>query len=838
MDGSYRRTQPRAPSFDGPMGGAKPSRDPYLTRVVIMVDEATEPGLTDEQATKHRSAIVSLLLNRGHDMPPSLHNTDPGPAVAYAIRKRLKSEDELAVLSTLTLLDELMRVVPYFYRQIANEKFFRRLWRFVVPDYKNGMKSMIPIFGKPKLHAGYRDHSEVANRVKILIRAWAEELSVMFEGRYEPHAGFLIERYNNKRTRVQFPPVPRTETPWVCPVDLTRLSSYFKETKGRPSTEEAITLAGAENTVELFANLVENADRIDDLKVDVCKELAQRCMHISKNLHKLSMSMSKEEELARAIAVSEKLHKALELYNRSLSSGKIERAIPVVDSASLESDDERYDGPGPRQFSSRSLERYNSMPPRSARYSDSSEFSSAGRHDSVDRERARPRGDDRPTRDRMESHKSALDRRGVPKEEREERSRPREFVRSTTVGPVSRRGQSPERRGGAKSAEKRERRELPKPKSRREKSDSELPKLTKEKKKAQHKKKGLIPVEDDSSSESSSEEEENNAEAFAMLAERYSTKGKQKQRIRNRDHKSSKVAKQSLPQASNAGAASSSNSAQSLPPISNMSINPAAAYYSSVPGMGYNPMMMVPNPYAMYGSVGHVPVQDPMGMFNAYQTVNPAMYYNSVNPQMYSSFTPNMPGVSPLSNFQVPGSGAPPNAGQPSSVQKPLLPGPAAASNVSSTQSERHQLLSDTSQSQQQQKPTGAVPTPQLMNSFYSSVPGAPIMPQPVQPLMARPGFMPTSQDAAPSSASAVPTPSTDGQAAAYRNAMNQAAVAYHAAAAMYRSVQGETPIVPHQQQPPSVQPPTATNTIAFSGPSSTSETAVADTLKEEETKQ
>lgn len=537
MDGTYRRTQPRSPSFDGPIAGGKPSRDPYLTRVVVMVDEATEPGLTDELATKHRSEIVSLLLNRGHDMPPSLHNTDPGPAVAYAMRKRLKSEDELAVLSTLTLLDELMRVVPYFYRQIANEKFFRRLWRFVVPDYKNGMKSMIPIFGKPRLHAGYRDHSEVAHRVKILIRAWAEELSVMFEGRYEPHAGFLIERYNNKRTRLQFPTVPRTETPWVCPVDLTRLSSYFKEPKGRPSTEEAITLAGAENTVELFANLVDNADRIEDLKVDVCKELAQRCMHISKNLHKLSMSMSKEEELARAIAVSEKLQKALDLYNRSLSNGRIERAVPVVDSASLESDDERYDRPSARQYSSRSLERYNSMPPRSARYSDSSEFSSAGRHDWVDRERARSRGDDRPTRERVESHKNAQNRRGAPKEEREERQRPREFVRSSTAGPVSRRGQSPERRASAKSTEKRERRELPKPKSRREKSDSELPKLSKEKKKAQPKKKGLIPVEEDSSSESSLEDEENNSEAFAMLAERYSSKGKHKERARARDHK-------------------------------------------------------------------------------------------------------------------------------------------------------------------------------------------------------------------------------------------------------------------------------------------------------------
>ncbi|CAN8065622.1 unnamed protein product [Agarophyton chilense] len=801
MDVSHRRQQQRAPSFDGFVAGGKPARDPYLTRVVIMVDEATEPGLTDEQASKHRSAIVSLLLNRGQGMPPSLHNTDPGPAVAYALRKRLKSEDELAVLSTLTLLDELMRVVPYFYRQVANEKFFRRLWRFVVPDYKNGVKSMIPIFGKPKLHAGYRDHSEVANRVKILIRAWAEELSVMFEGRYEPHAGFLIERYNNKRTRIHFPEVPRTETPWVCPVDLSRLSAYFKETKTRAPAEEAITLAGAENTVELFANLVDNANRVEDLKEDVCQELAQRCMHISNNLTKLSMSMSKEEELSRAITVSEKLQKALAQYKQSLSNGKIERTIPVVDSASLESEEERYDRGSSRPLSSRSLERYNSMPPRPFQYSDSSDYSSAGRHDWEGREGPERPGKRRPQRTRYDPERTSEDRRGPSTED--DPQRPRVYRRSATVTPSSKRKGSIEEKFNEASSEKRERRDLPKARSRREKSDSELPKLTKEKKKPSSSKKNLISVQEESSTDPSSEDEDTNRQAFTMLAERYSTKSSQKHKSKSRESKA-KGSKQSPAQPSNTSATPSS-STQSIPPISNMSINPAA-YYSAMPGMGYNPMMMMPNPYAMYGSVAHVPMQDPMGMYKAYQTVNPAMYYNSVNPHLYSSFTPGMPGMSQMPNFQMTG-GGPSSAAGPSS-STPSLQGPGAVSGTEIGQLQASKISADGSNSQSPSPLSGSMPAPTMMNSFYASMPGMSVMPQAMMP---QAGYVHTPPDGTTGAPPPGSQPVADGQAEAYRNAMNQAAVAYHTAAAMYRSVQGETPIA---AQPMPVSNPMSVNGV------------------------
>ncbi|KAI0566935.1 hypothetical protein FGB62_5g040 [Gracilaria domingensis] len=830
MDVSHRRQQQRAPSFDGLVAGGKPARDPYLTRVVIMVDEATEPGLTDEQAAKHRSAIVSLLLNRGQNMPPSLHNTDPGPAVAYALRKRLKSEDELAVLSTLTLLDELMRVVPYFYRQVANEKFFRRLWRFVVPDYKNGVKSMIPIFGKPKLHAGYRDHSEVANRVKILIRAWAEELSVMFEGRYEPHAGFLIERYNSKRTRIQFPEVPRTGTPWVCPVDLSRLGAYFKETKSRAPADEAITLAGAENTVELFANLVENASRIEDLKEEVCQELAQRCMHISNNLTKLSMSMSKEEELTRAITVSEKLQKALALYKRSLENGRIERAIPVVDSASLESEEERYDRGGPRPMSSRSLERYNSMPPRSFQYSDSSEYSSSGRRDWDSRERIDWRAKDRPQRTRYDAERASESRRGLPAEERDERARPREYRRSVTATPTSKRRVSPEEKGKDVSGEKREKRELVKARGRREKSDSDLPKVAKEKKKLSSKKKNLISVQDESSSESSSDEEDANTQAFTMLAERYSTKPSQKHKSKPRESKHSKAGKPSSAQTSNS-AVTPSSSTQNMPPISNLSINPAA-YYSSVPGMGYNPMMMMPNPYAMYGSVAHVPMQDPMGMYKAYQTVNPAMYYNTVSPQMYPSFSPNVPGLPQMTNFQTTGGGPSSAAGPSSSAPPPSLTGQSVEMGTGIGQLDASRMPTEMPGSRDPSPPSGSMPSPPLMNSFYSSVPGMPVMPQPMMP---QPGFVPTPSDGTTVSTALGTQSAPDGQAEAYRNAMNQAAVAYHAAAAMYRSVQGEAPVVAQQMpatnRPISGVPVSSKNSSVPSG-------AVSEVRKGEETKE
>lgn len=73
-------------------------------------------------------------------------------------------DDAAAVMDTLLLLDELMRSCPYFFRHIADDKMFRRLWRFVVPDYKSGFRAVI---GPAKTAADLR---ATAGRPDIVVK--------------------------------------------------------------------------------------------------------------------------------------------------------------------------------------------------------------------------------------------------------------------------------------------------------------------------------------------------------------------------------------------------------------------------------------------------------------------------------------------------------------------------------------------------------------------------------------------------------------------------------------------------------------------------------------------
>lgn len=818
----------------GPRGTKAKRLDPFLMRVVVMVDEATEPGISDDEGERKRVELVNIVLDRGLEkssLPTPITAITGGQAVAFALRKRLKSEDEVAVLNTLTLLDELMRTCPYFYRFIANEKFFRRLWRFVVPDYKNGVKSMIPIFGKARIHQGMRGGgSEISERVRILIRAWAEELSVMHNGRYDPDAGFLIERYNNKRSRVAFPEVPRTPLPWVCPVGRSStefLRSGASSRRGGSSKEEKITmtLAEVENTVNLFVNLVENAASVNELKEEVCADMAERCSYIKENLSRMSMNMSKEEELTRAIAISETLEKALGQYKSSLENGHIVRNIPTVDTISLQSEDEGYDDLDRNGDSSHSLDRYNGP----------------GRSD------PRPREPEQRSRRYSESsdHSSgALDGYDV----RDRSYRPRE--RSYSPAPPQRTASSEKRRPSNLTTEKRSRRPPAKsPLNRRQKSDSDLPKLAKEKKKAASastkKKEGLIQIPDEEAEDSSEEDlEQTNDGSFAILAERYSA---QKSSRKEKSTSSSRSRKQNgdfapkpsaQPSASPDNAANTSSS--SMPPLPAAGVNPGAMYHSTGPGgMGYNPMMMVPNPYAMYGSVGQVPMPaDPMGMYGAYQTVNPAMYYNTVNPQMYASHHMQMiPGMQTPTAYSTPGAQTP--AIQNTPAQSPQLQSMSHQSppQKSATQSTPQQALLQQASVPPQSpllKAGGQLQTQapmsnpgmtamampgQPMSSFYASAPGQnPMMAQGSFPFMMQPASAPapfpqvTQGDMSRTPSGMVPQApqqtEADAQAAVYHSAMQQAAAAYHAAANAYRSVSGQAPIGAPSQALPGPQPP------------------------------
>eukprot|EP00171_Calliarthron_tuberculosum_P011907 IDg11907t1 len=194
--------------------------DAFMTRIVVLVDEATEPTLSENEVARRRGDLVAMA-NSAVQSGGAGGNT-AGHNIAYAIRKRLKSDEPVAVMNTLKLLDELMRSCAYFFRYVADDKMFRRLWRFVVPDYKNGVRSLFPFSHRSRssmldMHAA-AGKQEIAEMVLILIRAWAEELSVLYDGKIVASASFLIERYNSKRERIDFPEIPDSELPWVCPV--------------------------------------------------------------------------------------------------------------------------------------------------------------------------------------------------------------------------------------------------------------------------------------------------------------------------------------------------------------------------------------------------------------------------------------------------------------------------------------------------------------------------------------------------------------------------------------------------------------------------------------------
>lgn len=189
-----------------------------MTRIVVLVDEATEPSLGEEEASRRRADLVAMANSAVQS--GGAGGTAAGFNIAYAVRKRLKSDDPDTVINTLKLLDELMRSCPYFFRYIADDKMFRRLWRFVVPDYKNSVRTKLPFSHRGRSAADFltAGHEEIAEKVLILIRAWAEELSVLYDGKIVASASFLIERYNSKRDRFDFPEIPPSELPWVCPV--------------------------------------------------------------------------------------------------------------------------------------------------------------------------------------------------------------------------------------------------------------------------------------------------------------------------------------------------------------------------------------------------------------------------------------------------------------------------------------------------------------------------------------------------------------------------------------------------------------------------------------------
>lgn len=857
--GAYRSSSARA-------AGAK--RDPYVTRIIVMVDEATEPGITDEEGERRRVELVNIVQSGGNNMydARSESRVSGGQAVAFAVRKRLKSEDEVAVLNTLTLLDELMRTCPYFYRFVANDKFFRRLWRFVVPDYKDGVKAIIPFVGKNKSNLGMRltgGGAELAERVLILIRAWAEELSVMYNGRYDPDAGFLIERYNNKRARVKFPEVPSTPLPWVCPItnDTSAASAQavYHSTRNQafgrgsgpsaPPLPKSLSLSEVENTVNLFENLLEKAADMDEIRGDLCKDLATRCRLISNNIDEMSMRMDKEEDLTRAIHVSELLHRSLATYDRSIETGELARSIPIVDGMSLHSEDEGYEPssvpryPGERLDSDLRRDREDSDLRRQRR---DEPLLSSGESDFDESEGSRGRVR-RQDSDAEDMYDEAQPRRGG------ERDAPQSSVKSRSVrkAKASASSKPPSRKASHKKSAANS--------SRKPEKSSKASSVAEEGRKNGAAKQILVDVdaapsvEGNSSSTSSSslDDPEKTGGAFTMLAERYQSSNPNQSLASS---SSSAAAGGAAGAVSTQMMASGKNSMTVGEAGSNAGAPQAQHQHQQGPGQmspmhlpfPYSPMVMMPNPMAMYGSVNPMSTQDPNPVYSAYNTINPSLFYGTVNPLAFSGMghappsAPPMPSQAPLQvHSQAPAPHMYPNniyavpqqeqipTGQQDSVAAIRLTPEQLAFQQQQQQLHMRQMyytspgllsmpqpMTAPYQSGTAMPPIGSAPSPRPsahetredlpLGGQQSISPSTPLPAHP-QPFVATPASemlaAPQPSIIAGSVAPNTLPGSVQEQAAAYQSAMRDAAAAYQAAATAYQSIQGQPPVQQNEKE-------------------------------------
>lgn len=702
------------------------AQEDYYRAVGIKIDEATEPGVSDKDAGRHQAMVKSIYRgNAVEGVPPKPLNTSAGAAIAQGLRKRLKSSDEVAVMNTLIFIDELMRTIPLFYSAISNDKFFRQLWRLVVPDYKE-QPIQIPFLTRSKnLRVPRVVDPKIQERVLILIRAWAETLAEMRKGLFDPKAKFYIERYETKRSRIKFPEVPKSDTPWVCPLPkyVSRHNRHHNGASSRSGLgefEDAITIDEIENSVNLFGSLVDNATSASDLKSELCSELADKCKLISRSIEKISANLAEDKDLVRAISINDSLQNALKLYEEGLTRENWNKDdLGHIATVSLDSEDDESNGDVHKTSVDSPLTRFESMRIRSAGphgEGSSSTQRYAEHRDSNTSERERPayshsRSYDvlneyarekterplqlnatRSNRTRNEDHFPENDRgygdypehnrlrtrerdaHALPQESRKSRQGRRDDSKSDSEGdvvePDSRyvrergyaRGESQER--GRSSGPTR----VSKTKDSNKKSkgvhtrknergisasgpDKTRKGLRKKRVESSTGDDDSRPYEEDS--ESSSELSDSpNEESFKLLADRF------KPQTQSRNIKKS-IAKGSTKNSggprrnSTKVTVEETNQDTSLNgsrafPQSPMMFNGNGMFPSGMP-MAMNPMMMMgapmTNPFGMYGSVNPMFMPDPMGMFNPYSTVNPAMYYHSMNSNFLSGMTPPMGGA-------------------------------------------------------------------------------------------------------------------------------------------------------------------------------------------------
>lgn len=680
---SARDRQTHSSSMDNSVSSTtlKIGHQEFRDKVVIRVDEATEPGTPDEEAARYRKDIASFILGRNVPrMPKVPSGTNSGKTVVHALRKRLKSHDIDAVLNTLVLLDELMRTVPYFYRYVADDRFFRRLWRFVDHNYKNQVMSFLKHNrSKASMYMGSFD-SEVAERVKILIRAWAVDLSTMFPGQVDAKAGYLIERYNKKKTRMTFPEVPKTDTPWVCPISPKstnrRLHVHSRGESSSSSTSvETWTLDELENTVILFNSLVDSASTVDDVKGELCGDLAARCRRIGGNLSQITMNMNDEADLARAVSISEMVQSSLDKYNVLLQGGNpsnINRdsnkivTIPSDDEPDSYSSDEddrtsssfrrirlRSDEGAASDSARSNIQRSNSMGsapnviPTSSRAADI-----ANEHRFSEASEWTKALDERDSWNRIDEldHQDNSERDSTSRHDRSHgRNHSREFLDETSARRTNNRGRGRELEDfdsddvsdssdSSHSRERKLRTTKQKPKG---STGKRIESSSRSKGRDFKRNQKSSPPRTKTSVEKSRMDDSDEATQAETLISIYTDetkkgKGEDKTRRKRDSHKKKKERPRDAnddrkpPVKSVEG--NNSNPAMANIGSSSGSVGNASNVHPFIPSYGMNNFMVPPNPLALYSSMNSPGVLDPMKMYQAYTTVNPTAYYSNMNP--------------------------------------------------------------------------------------------------------------------------------------------------------------------------------------------------------------
>ena len=211
-----------------------------------------------------------------------------------------------------------MRLVPQFFRYVANDRFYRRLLAFVDIEPAGVTRVFKRVKAVKAVEQG------VCERVKILLRAWAEELAHMFRGVYDASAAFLILRYNDLRKKTTFPAVPKSSSPWICNVQAGEGETNAGVVPVQKKKEETIAWAEVENTVGLFVEFVSSVGNVEELRGEVCAQIAVRCEVIMDKLERKCVQID-DVQVERRVAVNEMLRKWMGVYKKSLERGRMVR---------------------------------------------------------------------------------------------------------------------------------------------------------------------------------------------------------------------------------------------------------------------------------------------------------------------------------------------------------------------------------------------------------------------------------------------------------------------------------------------------------------------------------